>query len=94
LKSVFTDVRVHNEFNGGNVFFVASPAELKMKRQPNFERVHPTIRRSVEAAFDRIVETIPAHGIVLTDDYNPVEYYDAANREQIRKHLASSMRPM
>ena len=31
----------------------------------------------------------PQHGIVLTDDYNPVEFYDAANREDIRRGLAA-----
>ena len=36
-------------------------------------------------------ETDPAHGIVLTDDYNPVEFRDAANREAIRKNLARSI---
>jgi hypothetical protein len=39
-----------------------------------------------EARHDRA-----AHGIVLTDDYNPVEYYDAANRENLRKQLAQWM---
>jgi len=29
---------------------------------------------------------------VLTDDYNPVEFYDAANREVIRRNLAQSQR--
>jgi hypothetical protein len=32
------------------------------------------------------------HGQILTDDYNPVDYYDAANREQLRRLLASRMR--
>jgi spermidine synthase len=92
LKKVFADVRIHNERNGGNVFFVASQQELQLKAAVSFEHVHPQCRHMVEGAFNRIVETIPEHGIVLTDDYNPVEFYDAANREQIRKNLAFSMR--
>ena len=31
------------------------------------------------------------HGLVLTDDFNPVEFRDAANREQIRKFLVMGM---
>jgi spermidine synthase len=92
LKKVFNHVRIHNERNGGNVLFVASQSELRLNPPPNFEHVHPRCRHQVEGAFARIVETIPEHGIVLTDDYNPVEYYDAVNREQIRKNLAFSMR--
>jgi len=37
-------------------------------------------------------ETDPRHGRVLTDDYNPVEFYDAAHREQTRRWLAQAMR--
>jgi hypothetical protein len=32
--------------------------------------------------------------MVLTDDRNPVEFYDAANREAIRKGLATAMLSM
>ena len=92
LKQVFKDVRIHNERNGGNVFFVASQSPLQLSRPSSFEYVHPRARHMVEDAFDRIIETIPEHGMVLTDDYNPVEFYDAANREQIRKNLAFSMK--
>ena len=93
LTNVFPSVRLHNERNGGNVLFVASPRpDLKMLHEPDFERVHSECRESVKNAFARIIEAIPEHGIVLTDDYNPVEFYDAANRERIRRNLAQSMR--
>jgi spermidine synthase len=93
LKAVFRQVRVHNERNGGNVLMVASPMEeLKLLREPDYTQIHPSARGSVQGAFARIVETDPAHGIVLTDDYNPVEYYDAINRERFRRDLAFAMR--
>ena len=93
LTNVFSSVRLHNEHNGGNVLFVASsqPA-LKMLNEPDFAPIHSSCRSQVEAAFGRIVETIPEHGIVLTDDYNPVEFFDAPNRERIRRNLAHTMR--
>src|SRR5262245_27491774 len=87
LNNVFSSVRLHNERNGGNVLFIASlRPDLKILNEPDFTRVHSSCRSQVEAAFARIVETIPEHGIVLTDDYNPVEFYDAANRERIRRN--------
>ena len=73
-----------------------SPFELHHHPEPSDRgyvlagHVHPAIRSSIQIAFTRRVETNPDHGIILTDNYNPVEFYDAANREEIRRHLASS----
>jgi len=54
--------------------------------------VHPACRNLVEAAFAGTREPNPQSGIVLTDNYNPVEFYDAANREDLRRLLANSVR--
>jgi hypothetical protein len=40
------------------------------------------------------VDTIPEHGRILTDDFNPAEYFDARNREAIRRALAKGARAM
>jgi spermidine synthase len=93
LGNVFASVRIHNEHNGGNVLFVASPqARLNLRQTPDFARMNAGVRRSVEIAFDRIVESDPNHGIVLTDDFNPTDYYDAVNRERFRRELAFALR--
>lgn len=94
LRQVFPSVRIHASGNG-NVFFVASPkAELTLLRQPDFDRIHASCRGEAEAAFDGIVHADPAHGIVLTDNYNPVEFYDATTREEHRRRLAIHMRSL
>ena len=93
LRAVFPSVRIHNDRNGGNVFFVASLLpELVKLATPDLEKVHPSARRGVQMAFNRELGTNPDNGIVLTDDYNPVEFYDAQNRERIRKDLAMGMK--
>ena len=93
LKAVFGTVRIHASGNG-NVFFVATPAkELKQHRPMDFAAMHPTVRQQARDAFEGIKETNPKSGIVLTDDFNPVEFHDAKNREQFRRQLAFSMRP-
>lgn len=93
LGSVFASVRCHNDHNGGNVFFAASPKpSMKIVRQTGLDHVHPEVRGAVERAFLRIVPTNPARGLILTDNYNPVEFYDAANREEIRRYLAQAAR--
>jgi spermidine synthase len=92
LKAVFKQVRIHASGNG-NVFFVAGDAaELTLLREPNIEPMHPAVQSGVRNAFDRTLTPTPGHGIVLTDDFNPVEYHDAANREEMRKNLAFAMR--
>lgn len=92
LKTVFASVRIHASGNG-NVFFVASDRrDLQPVRAPNFDQVHPTVRQECDQAYNGIKETDPAHGILLRDDFNPAEFYDAANREEHRRRLALRMR--
>ena len=92
LRAVFTGVRCHASGNG-NVFFVAGDtAELKFVRAPDASREHELVRSSSEAAYSSVVEVDSVRGRVLTDNFNPVEFHDAANREQVRKQLASAMR--
>lgn len=93
LKTVFKSVKIHHS-GGGNIFFVASDAdELKRVREPDLDRVHAWKKSEAEYAFsNEHDQPNPAHGIVLTDDYNPVDFYDASNREELRRRLAMSMR--
>ncbi len=92
LKSVFQSVKIHND-GGGNVYFVAADREeLKFERQPDLSNVHEALKGRVRAAYRGTRLPDPAAGIVLTDDYNPVEYFDAANRERTRKGLALALR--
>lgn len=88
LAAVFRGVKVHVS-PGGNVFFVASDREPMELRPPaSLDNVHPRCRPDLEAALARTREVDAARGIVLTDDYNPVDYFDAPNRERNRRYLA------
>ena len=79
----------------GNPLYVASPrAELKFVRQPDYSRVPMYMQGEVQETYTRLREPHPDHGRVLTDDYNPVEFYDAANRERTRRYLANAMRDL
>lgn len=94
LSAVFRGVRIHTSGNGG-VFFVATDRPNPMfVHAPDLAGVHPEARRDTDAAFAGLVETDPEHGRVLTDDFNPVEFYDARNREEIRRRLARNAREM
>jgi spermidine synthase len=92
LSAVFASVRIHAAGNG-NTFYVASDRRpMEPVRTPELPDPSPRIRQQIEQAFARIRTVNPEHGMVLTDDYNPAEVYDAANRERMRRHLALSMR--
>jgi spermidine synthase len=93
LKNVFASVRIHKASNG-NLFFVASDIpDLAIVHVPVLAHIHPSSVELVKEAFDGVRLMNPAHGRVLTDDYNPTEFYDAPNREALRRQLALSMRP-
>lgn len=94
LRAVFPSVKIHASGNG-NVFFVASPAAvLTIKQEPDFDAVPLVCRQGVMSAFNGLVHADPDHGIVLSDDYNPVEYFDAASREEHRRRLAMHMKSL
>lgn len=93
LRQVFKSVVIHDALNG-NVFYVASDREpLAAVRPLAFDSVPEQLRWAVEHAFDNRVSTDDTAGIVLTDDYNPVDFYDAQNRETLRRQLALSYQP-
>ena len=94
LAAAFPHVRIHSGEDAGNVFFVASATELNRWRTPAVDDIYPACKARAELAFARVIGANPEHGIVLTDDYNPVDYHDAANREGVRRNLARSMKDL
>ncbi len=99
LRAVFPHIRVHCDTRNQatlpllNVFFAASNEPLLVRTVPDFETVHPLCRDGVAAAFSNSIELSLERGRLLTDDFNPVEYYDAPNRESERRALALRMQP-
>jgi hypothetical protein len=81
-------VRIHNSGNGNTLFVASTQTNLVLLKPPDLTRVHRSSVHDVQAAFDGLRETDPRHGRVLTDDYNPVEFYDASNREYLRRQMA------
>lgn len=93
----FKDVRIHAA-GGGNVFFVVAKRKLPAA-VPAFDfsdshvylREHYDTRSRPSAALERTWTVDPAMGMVLTDDFNPVEIRDAVNRESLRRDLAKRL---
>jgi spermidine synthase len=94
LKAVFPGVRMHTSGDGGIFFTASDRSALDFVHPPNLENVHPEVLQDTEATYAGVVDTLPEHGRVLTDDYNPAEFYDARNREDLRRRLAMAAREM
>ncbi len=91
LKAVFRSVRMHTA-QSGNVFFAASDqVELQLRNVVAPESVHESCRQQVLDALESVQSPPPDQGIVLTDDFNPADYFDAPNREQTRRQLVRSI---
>jgi spermidine synthase len=92
LGVVFKRWKIHQS-GSGNTFLVASDQPvLQMRHAPDLDAVHALVRQSVSQAFASTTTPNLEHGIVLTDDYNPAEFYDAHNRELLRRQLALQMK--
>jgi hypothetical protein len=70
--------------------FLASPRSPQTAlHEPNRVRVHPEAVSDPKSSCARSWQPDRTRGIVLTDDCNPAEHYDAANREKL--HRAPAM---
>lgn len=94
LKAVFRSVMMHTSGDGGIFFAASDRPSLEFAHPPDLANVHPEVLEETRATYAGLVDTLPGHGRVLTDDYNPVEFYDARNREDLRRRLAMSARRM
>jgi spermidine synthase len=93
LGTVFANVRMHGT-GKGNLFFAASSAPQFELRAVSTEDVVPELKSEVEACLASSLSVDPADGRVMTDDFNPVDFFDAANREKHRRTLAFSLRDL
>jgi hypothetical protein len=94
LRDVFGSVRVYGVYNGNTMYVAAAREELEPLREPDLRRVHPDCLSRTRDTLRTLIEPNLSAGIILTDDYNPSEFHDAANREEIRRRNATSMRTL
>lgn len=91
LRAVFQHVKIQADGNG-NVFFVAGDVSLDhYRRHPTWNHAPDFLQTRIRNVWDSDQRVAASHGMVLTDNYNPVEFRDADNREAIRRDLALSM---
>ena len=94
LKSVFKSVHLHTSGRGAIFFAASDRTEPGFVHAPDFQNIHPQVLSDVQTIFAGTADTVPEHGRVLTDNFNPVEFYDARNREEIRRKLAMGAKSM
>lgn len=92
LSAVFRSVKVHAAGDEGNIYFVASDqSQLGFLREPDLSNLHPLVEEKVPLAMRRVVQVDLSQGRVLTDDFNPGEFYDARNRERQRRLMVAAV---
>jgi spermidine synthase len=94
LRSVFTGVRVHASGSGASFFVATDRPEPEFLHPIDVAKVHPDALADFKAALNGRLDITPEHGRVLTDNYNPVEFFDAHNREGFRRRLAMAAKDM
>lgn len=94
LKDVFRSVRLFTSGDGGFFFAATDRASTEFVRRPDVNHVHPEVRQEAERTYAGAIDTLPEGGRILTDDYNPAEYYDAVNREEFRRRMAAAVKGM
>jgi len=94
LRQVFSQVEVYPVFDRdksfGNLAVIAYQGEVRRKALNTIknEQVHPLAESTVNANLLRRVEpSTLEQPIVLTDDYNPVDFFDTWFREQVRREI-------
>jgi len=97
LETVFDHVDVYGVFAGGETSGVGNLAVFAYSgepRLPSFDftaigpSIHPRVRAQVLMALRRSIEIqadLPF--LILTDDYNPIDFFDAELREAVRKAI-------
>ncbi len=93
LQAVFPGVRMHSD-DSQNYFVATDRPDPTFVRPPDLQRIHPALRSRAGAVFARLISTPADHGQVLTDDFNPAEFYDAQNREATRRGQVERVRRM
>lgn len=94
LKSVFKGVRIHTSGKGAVFYAATDRPNPEFVRPPDLSHVHPEALPDTKACYLGVIDVPLDSGRVLTDDFNPVEFYDAPNREAIRRRLAMAARKM
>ena len=92
LTNVFPGVRIHAGESGNTLFVAGNQPELRFAHAPDYSNVFQQVRGQVKEAFESLRDVNPDSGRILTDDFNSVEFHDAANRERLRHNLAQDVR--
>jgi len=87
LETVFRECALHVS-PGGNLFFVAGDGDLVPDFERGLEGVDDAFRERVAKTFADRRRALSPGGLVLTDDFNPIEFHDAAYRAAAREKLA------
>ena len=92
LAAVFATVRLHAVGDGNSYYVATDRAGPAFVHPPNLQIIPLPLREDARAHFASVISVVNTpSAIVLTDNFNPVDYHDARNRELVRRKLALSI---
>ncbi len=93
LRAIFREVLVHDT-RAGSAFFVASDAPLVPKSEVALDRVPQAIRWIVQKTLARARNAELPHGLIITDDFNPLDFHEGRNRQAIRRRILERLQTL
>lgn len=94
LKLTFPFLEVYSTEEGErleNILFFGSKKELRIKVDIERECRDKLIRKLLLQMLKKRVEYSGKEGVVLTDDYNPIEFWTVSNSEAWRRNMLETM---
>jgi len=87
LRTQFSEVQGFAS-PAGNVFFVASNQAIPAMGTLDLSDVPMDVASNVESTLANAVQWKDGVGLCLTDDFNPMDYWDASARQERRRRMA------
>ncbi|MCK5640087.1 MAG: fused MFS/spermidine synthase, partial [Gammaproteobacteria bacterium] len=103
LEQVFDNVDLYgtaslregSNSNAGNLILLAYDGEQRNADISTLSHldIYPGVRSDVESSLTHQVELPRQRAIVLTDDYNPMDFFDSGAREEVRLSILRNSEP-
>ncbi len=103
LEQVFDNVDLYGtaslreggNSNAGNLILLAYDGEQRNADISTLSHldIYPGVRSDVESSLTHQVELPRQRAIVLTDDYNPMDFFDSGAREEVRLSILRNSEP-
>lgn len=96
LQSVFAHVWIHATGESECIFVASNDDSFRRLSDREVDEANPSHRNLIEIALNPLpnLKSDAEKGIILTDDYNPIEFHRAAFLQSIRRKFVGAMKTL